>query len=385
VATCEPTIVANLNIALIGYGFMGRAHSNAYRQVAAFFAPRLTPRLKVICGRDRPALEAAAARLGWDEAATDWRQVVTRPDIDVVDICTPGDSHAEIAIAAARAGKAVFCEKPLANSVKDAEHMLDEVTRAKVAHMVCHNYRRVPAVVFAKQLIAEGRLGAIRHFRGAYLQDWIVDPAFPLVWRLRRDQAGSGALGDIGSHVVDLARYLVGELTEVAGTLETFVPRRPLPNRPKRTGAVTVDDAVLACLRFKGGAIGTLEATRMAAGRKNANRFEINGSLGSVAFDLERLNELEVYFESDPPVQRGFRTILVTEQAHPYMKAWWPPGHVIGWEHTFTHMVYDLCEAVADGRVPSPNFGDGVRNQRVLDAIERAARSRRWERVKGVS
>lgn len=379
-----PVLVADLNIALIGYAFMGRAHSNAYRQVAAFLAPRLTPRLKVICGRNGPPLEAAAACLGWAETATDWRDVVSRPDIDVVDICTPGESHAEIAIAAARAGKAVFCEKPLANTVRDAERMLQAVTRAKVAHMICHNYRRVPAVVLAGQLVAEGRLGEIRHFRGDYLQDWIVDPAFPLVWRLRREQAGSGALGDIGSHVVDLARCLVGEITEVAGALQTFVARRPLPERPSRTGAVTVDDAAVACLRFENGAIGTLEATRMAPGRKNANRFEINGSLGSLAFDLERLNELEVYFESDPPGQRGFRTILVTESSHPYMKAWWPPGHVIGWEHTFTHMVYELCEAIADGRVPSPSFDDGVRNQRVLDAIERAARTRRWERVKGV-
>ena len=375
--------MADLNIALIGYAFMGRAHSNAYRQVSAFLAPRLTPRLKVICGRDRPAVEAAAKRLGWAEAVTDWRRVVDRPDIDVVDICTPGDSHAEIAIAAARAGKAVFCEKPLANSVRDAERMLTAVTRAKVAHMICHNYRRVPAVVYASQLLAEGRLGDIHHFRGTYLQDWIVDPAFPLVWRLRREQAGSGALGDIGSHVVDLARFLVGEITDVAGALETFVTERPLPGHPNRTGAVTVDDAVVACLRFEGGAIGTLEATRMAPGRKNANRFEINGSKGSLAFDLERLNELEVYFESDPPGQRGFRTILVTDATHPYMKSWWPPGHLIGWEHTFTHMVYDLCEAMADLRVPSPNFEDGVRNQYVLDAIERAARSRRWVRLPG--
>ena len=376
--------VADLNVALIGYAFMGRAHSNAYRQVAPFLAPRLTPRLQVICGRNRPAAEAAARRLGWAEATTDWRSVVTRSDIDVVDICTPGDSHAEIAIAAARAGKAVFCEKPLANSVRDAERMLAAVMRAKVAHMICHNYRRVPAVVLARQWLAEGRLGVIRHFRGAYLQDWIVDPAFPLVWRLRREQAGSGALGDIGSHVVDLARYLVGEITEVSAALETFVKTRPLPDRPGRSGTVSVDDAVVACLRFAGGALGTLEATRMAPGRKNANRFEINGSKGSLAFDLERLNELEVYFESDPQGQRGFRKVLVTEQTHPYLASWWPPGHVLGWEHTFTHMVYDLCEAIADRRVPSPNFEDGVRNQRVLDAVERAARSRRWVRVKGV-
>jgi predicted dehydrogenase len=373
-----------VNVALIGYNFMGRAHSNAYRQVSAFFEPRLTPRLKVLCGRTSAKVDAAARQLGWEEAATDWRAVIDRADIDLVDVSTPGDSHAEIAIAAARAGKTVFCEKPLANTVKDAERMLAAVTRAGVSHMICHNYRRVPAVLVARQLIAEGRLGTIRHFRGTYLQDWIVDPKFPLVWRLQREQSGSGALGDIGSHVVDLARFLVGEIVEVSGALETYIKERPLPERPSRKGEVTVDDAVVACVRFAEGAIGTIEATRLAPGRKNHNRFEINGSQGSVAFDLERLNELEVYFESDPPSLRGFRTVLVTESSHPYLGRWWPPGHVIGWEHTFTHMVHDLLEAMADGAVPSPSFEDGVRNQRVLEAIEHASTSRRWTKVKGI-
>jgi predicted dehydrogenase len=371
-----------VNVALIGYGFMGKAHSNAYRQVGPFFTPRLRPCLKVICGRDRSAAEQAASRYGWQEVATDWREVVGRDDIDLVDVSTPGDSHADIAIAAARAGKAVFCEKPLANDVRSAERMLAAVTKARVTHMICHNYRRVPAVAVARQLIDDGRLGVIRHFRGTYLQDWIVDPSFPRVWRLDRARSGSGALGDIGSHVIDLARYLVGEIVEVSGAVETFVKERPLPDRPSRKGPVTVDDAVVACARFAGGALGTIEATRMAPGRKNCNRFEINGSLGSVAFDLERLNELDVYFESESPSLRGFRTVLITDKTHPFMAAWWPPGHVIGWEHTFTHMVYDLIEAMADGRVPSPNFEDGVRNQRVLEAIERSSRTRRWVQVK---
>ena len=367
-----------VGVALIGYAFMGRAHSNAYRQVAPFFRPRLRPRLRVLCGRTRAKVERAARELGWDEAATDWRAVIERPDIDMVDISTPGDSHAEIAIAAARAGKAVLCEKPLANSLRDARRMLDAAERAGVVHMICHNYRRAPAVMLAKQIIAEGRLGEIRHYRGTYLQDWIVDPAFPLVWRLDRDQAGSGALGDLGAHSIDLARFLVGEIVEVAGHLQTFIERRPLPGNPRRTGRVTVDDAAAAVVRFADGALGTIEATRLAPGRKNHNRFEINGSLGSLAFDLERLNELEVYFESDRPVLRGFRRVLVTEGRHPFMKAWWPPGHIIGYEHTFVHTIFDLLEAIADGRVPEPSFVDGVRNQRVLAAIERASRTRRW-------
>ena len=371
-----------VNVALIGYAFMGRAHSNAYRQVGPFFSPRLRPRLKVLCGRTAFAVGEAAEQLGWEESATDWREVVGRKDIDLVDVSTPGDSHAEIAIAAAKAGKAVFCEKPLANTVKDAEAMLEAVTRARVPHMLCHNYRRAPAVSFAQKLIQDGRLGEIYHYRGTYLQDWIVDPAFPLVWRLRKERAGSGALGDLVSHSVDLARFLVGEISEVAAALTTFIKERPLPGRPGRTGKVTVDDASAAVVRFANGALGTIEATRMAPGRKNYNRFEVNGSKGSLAFNLERLNELELYLRSDPGSVRGFRTVLATEAAyHPYVKAWWPPGHALGYEHTFVHTVYDLLEAMADGKVPQPSFVDGVANQRVLAAIEKASRTKRWEKV----
>jgi len=368
----------SINVALIGYAFMGKAHSNAYRQVSHFFSPRLTPRMKVLCGRTPAKVRAAAREYGWEETATDWEEVVNRKDIDLVDIATPGDSHAEIAIAAARAGKAVFCEKPLGNTVAEAERMLAAVTKAGVTHMICHNYRRIPAVMLAKQLIDEGRLGEIRHYRGTYLQDWPADPKFPLVWRLDKKKAGSGALGDIAAHSIDLGRFLVGEITEVAGDLKTFIKTRPLPGSPNKRGRVTVDDASTALVRFRNGAIGTIEATRMALGRKNYNRFEINGSLGSLAFDLERMNELEVYFESDKPSVRGFHRILVTEAGHPYIKAWWPPGHIIGYEHTFTHTVYDLLEAIADGKVPQPSFADGVKNQRVLGAIEKAAATRRW-------
>jgi predicted dehydrogenase len=377
----------DINVALIGYAFMGRAHSNAYRQVGPFFSPKRAPRMKVICGRDPRGVEAARQTLGWDEAATDWKEVVRRSDIELVDVCTPGDSHAEIAIAAAKAGKHVFCEKPLANSLKDAERMLAAVEKAGVAHMICHNYRRVPAVQLARQIIAKGQLGEIRHYRGTYLQDWMSDPGAPFNWRLDRTKAGSGALGDIASHSIDLARFLVGEIDEVSADLKTFVTSRPVAGRGKRAGrglsraTVTVDDAAMALVRFKNGAIGTIEATRMAPGRKNYNRFEINGRLGSIAFDLERLNELEVYFESDPPHLRGFRTIMVTEPGHPYVGKWWPPGHIVGYEHTFVHTVFDLVEAIASGKMPSPNFADGVANQRVLHAMERSAKSRRWTSV----
>ena len=360
---------------------MGKAHSNAYRQVRAFFSPRLEPRMKVVCGRNREGAESAARTYGWEEAATDWREVVTRPDIDLIDICTPGDSHAEIAIAAAQAGKAVFCEKPLANTIEEAESMLAAVEKHGVPHMICHNYRRVPAVAFAKSLIDSGRIGDIRHYRGTYLQDWIVDPAFPLVWRLRKEHAGSGALGDIASHSIDLARYLVGEITSVAGLLETFIAERPLPDDPSMRGDVTVDDAALSLVRFENGAIGSIEGSRMAPGRRNFNRFEINGSNGSIAFDLERMNELEVFFRDDADTVQGFRTINITQPDHPYTGHWWPPGHIIGYEHSFTHTVFDLLEAIADGRNPSPDFHDGVRNQRILAAIEDAAVRKQWVEI----
>jgi predicted dehydrogenase len=373
--------MAHVNVALIGYAFMGRAHSNAWRQVSHFFSPKLTPRLKVVCGRDAKKVREAADRLGWEESATDWREVVARPDIDIVDISTPGDSHAEIAIAAAKAGKAVFCEKPLANSVKEAEAMLKAVQKAGVVHMICHNYRRVPAVALARQIIEQGKLGRIYHYRGTYLQDWVADPSVPLYWRLQKEKAGSGALGDIASHSLDLARFLVGEVTEVTAALETFVKERPLPENPRKKGPVTVDDASAAIVRFDNGALGTIEGSRFCPGRKNYNRFEINGSKGSIVFDFERMNELEVFFTGDDPSVQGFRTVMVTEPHHPYFKAWWPAGHLIGYEHTFTHTVYDLLEAVAKGKIPTPNFEDGVRNQRVLAAMEKSAGTRRWVRV----
>jgi len=369
----------NLNIAMIGYQFMGKAHSNAWRQVARFFDTPSEPVMKVIVGRNEDKVKQAAATFGWQEHATSWEEVVRRPDIDVVDICTPGDSHKEIAIAAAEAKKIVFCEKPLANTLKESEEMLDAVKRNGVIHMICHNYRRAPAVALAKQLIEAGTLGELYHYRGTYLQDWIVNPEFPRVWRLEKSKAGSGALGDIGSHSIDLARYLVGEITEAAGLLKTFISERPLPDGSGNKGKVDVDDAALSMVKFENGAIGTIEGSRFATGRKNYNRFEINGSKGSVAFDLERMNELELYIEEGP--NSGFRTVPVTDAQHPFVAGWWPPGHIIGYEHTFTHTVLDLLKAVDKGEVPTPNFEDGVKNQKVLDAIEKAAGSKRWETV----
>jgi predicted dehydrogenase len=370
-----------VRVALIGYNFMGRAHSNAYRQVAPFLAPRLVPRMKVLCGRDQRAVREAADRLGWEEAATDWREVVERDDIDLVDVATPGDSHAQIAIAAARAGKAVLCEKPLANTVAEARAMVGAVKKAGVVNMLCHNYRRIPAVLLAKQMIDAGELGEIRHYRGTYLQDWIVDPKLPLLWRFQKDKAGSGALGDIGSHSLDLAHFLVGAITDIASDLSTFIKERPLVGQPRKKGRVTVDDAATALVRFKNGAMGTIEGSRVAPGRRNWNRFEINGSKGSLAFDLERMNELQVFRSADPDASQGFRTILVTQPSHPFVGSWWPPGHIIGYEHTFTHTVYDLLEGIAKGRSPHPTFEDGLRNQIVLAAWEEAARTRRWIKV----
>ncbi|HZN73191.1 MAG TPA: Gfo/Idh/MocA family oxidoreductase [Micromonosporaceae bacterium] len=377
-----------LRIGLVGYAFMGTAHSQAWRTVNRVFDLPVRSRMVAICGRDEAKVAAAAARLGWAEHVTDWRALIARDDIDVVDVCTPGDSHAEIAMAALAAGKHVLCEKPLANTVDEARAMTtaaEEARSSGVRSMCGFNYRRVPAVALMRQLVADGRLGAIRHVRAAYLQDWIVDPQFPLVWRLQRERAGSGALGDIGAHIIDLTQYVTGQrITGVSALTETFVKERPLPVESSglsaasaatvEYGPVTVDDAALFVARLDGGAVATYEATRFATGRRNGLRVEVNGSLGSVAFDLERLNELEFYDASAPDAEQGFRRILVTESVHPYLSAWWPPGHIIGYEHSFTHEIRDFLAAVAAGEDPTPSFADALQVQLVLDAVERSAR-----------
>ncbi|RST08618.1 Gfo/Idh/MocA family oxidoreductase [Streptomyces sp. WAC05374] len=375
-----------IGIGMVGYAFMGAAHSQGWRTVGRVFDLPLRPVLAAVCGRDAAAVRAAADRHGWAAAETDWRDLVARDDVDVVDICTPGDSHARIAIAALEAGKHVLCEKPLANTVAEAEAMVAAAERARArgrVAMVGFNYRRVPAMTYARDLIAAGRLGALRHVRVTYLQDWLVDPDFPLTWRLEREHAGSGALGDLGAHIVDLAQFLAGEpLVGVSALTETFVRERPLlagasaglsASGGAERGAVTVDDAAVFTGRLASGALVSFEATRMAAGRKNALRLEVNGERGSLAFDLERLNELSFYDGGDPAPSAGFRRILVTEPDHPYLEAWWPPGHALGYEHTFVHQARDLLHAIASGTEPAPSFADGLRVQRVLAAVEESA------------
>jgi predicted dehydrogenase len=371
-----------LRIAMIGHQFMGRAHSNAWRQVGHFFDVPFDPVMQVICGRDADRTRAAADQLGWKEASVSWEETVRRPDIDAVDICTPGDLHRPVALAAAAAGKAVLCEKPLANNLAEAQEMLAAVRKAGVVHMLCHNYRRVPALALARELVGDGgtesRIGRIFHFRAVYLHDRGIDPKSPRTWRHDKARAGSGALGDLGSHVVDLARFLVGEIAEVSGTLQTFIGQRTAAGAAAAQ-PVDVDDAALALFRFENGAIGSFEVSRFGMGRKNHARIEVSGDRGAFVFDLERLNELELYLEEGPT--SGFRTVLATHKQHPYIAAWWPPGHLIGYEHTFVHTVLDFMKGIADGRSPSPNFEDGVRGHQVLDAIERASASRRWEPV----
>ncbi|WP_371655622.1 MULTISPECIES: Gfo/Idh/MocA family protein [unclassified Streptomyces] len=375
-----------LGIGMVGYAFMGAAHSQGWRTAGRVFALPLRPVLAALCGRDASAVRAAADRHGWAAAETDWRDLVARDDVQLVDVCTPGDSHAEIAIAALEAGKHVLCEKPLANTVAEAEAMAAAAHKARERGqlaMVGFNYRRVPAVAQARRMIAQGRLGVLRHLRVTYLQDWLVDPEFPLTWRLKREHAGSGALGDLGAHIVDLAQYLAGEpLVGVSAFTETFVRERPLlagvsgglsGARGAGRGPVTVDDAALFTGRLASGALASFEATRMASGRKNALRIELNGERGSLAFDLERLNELSFHDHTEPAVSAGFRRILVTEPDHPYLEAWWPPGHALGYEHTFVHQARDLVAAIAAGTDPEPSFEDGLQVQRVLAAVEESA------------
>jgi predicted dehydrogenase len=379
-----------LRVGLIGYKFMGKAHSNAWRQVNRFF-PDLPAavELSTLCGRDPVALERARQILGWQRGETDWRKMIADPQIDIVDICTANDTHAEIAIAAAKAGKAILCEKPLARTISEATRMVAAVKKAKVVNMVCHNYRRIPAVALARQMIQNGELGnRIYHFRARYAQEWLANPNFPLTWRLQKEIAGSGAHGDIDAHIIDIGRYLVGEIKEVCGLMETFVKKRPLmeqgsvPPRPVASGKkgnVTVDDAVSWIGRFENGAVANFEATRFACGRKNNISFEINGEKGSLSFDFEDMNRLKFFSTDVPQHRRGFSDIIVTDRdTHPYAKNWWPPGHVVGYEHTFVNTIADFVHAVAMGTSVQPTFEDGLANQRVLEAVEQSAQSRKW-------
>jgi predicted dehydrogenase len=388
---------STLGVGMVGYAFMGQAHSQGWRNARSFFDPALTPRLVAIGGRDAEAAGEMARRFDWGHVETDWRALVARDDVDLVDICTPGDTHAEIAVAALEAGKHVLCEKPLANSVEEAVVMAEAAERARargVRSMVGFTYRRVPAIAHARRLVAEGRLGEIRHVRAQYLQDWLVDPESPLTWRLQKERAGSGALGDIGAHVIDLTQFITGErLAGVSALTETFVKERPLPGAVhglsaevgSGRGQVTVDDAALFIGRFTGGALASYEATRFATGRKNAIRLELNGSEGSLAFDFEDMNVLQVYAAGTPPTEAGFTRVIVTEPGHPYVEHWWPAGHGLGYEHGFTHQAADLLDAIAQGRDPEPSFADGLAVQRVLAAVETsAATGAAWTPVEGL-
>jgi predicted dehydrogenase len=377
-----------VNVAIIGVGFMGKAHSNAWGQATKFFAPGIKPVLKVACDPDRNCAQGFADNWGWQECETDWRKVVERKDIDIIDIVTPTFLHKEIAIAAAQNGKHIFCEKPITLSYADAKEMYEAAEKAGIVHYLNHNYRRTPAVAFAKQLIEAGKIGQIFHWRGTYLQDWITDPNFPLTWHLQKKFAGAGPHFDLNSHSVDLARFLVGDVAAVTAMLKTFVTDRPLPGKDAgtfkagtaaaETGQVTVDDAAFMLAEFENGALGAFEASRFASGRKNYNYFEIYGSKGSLVFNLERMNELQYLNLADPVDEQGFRTILVTNATHPFVGAWWPPGHIIGYEHAFVHAVVDFLAAVEKGSKVTPNFYDGMKVMQILEAaIQSSATGRK--------
>ncbi|MGK3647721.1 Gfo/Idh/MocA family protein [Pseudarthrobacter enclensis] len=377
--------MTSLRVAMIGYGFMGAAHSQGWRTAHRVFDLPAEPEMAVLVGRNAAAVDQAARKWGWAESATDWRKVVARDDIDVLDIVTPGDSHAEIAIAALEAGKHVLCEKPLANTVEEAEAMAAAAERAAargIRAMVGFTYRRVPAVTFMRNLIAEGAVGTINQVRASYRQDWLVDPDMPLAWRLQKEHAGSGALGDIGAHAIDLAQFVTGQnLAKVSGVVDTIVKERPLQGSGSGLsgtaatgyGQVTVDDIAIFTGRFESGALGSFEASRFATGRKNALAIEVSGDKGALAFDLEDLNSVHFYDRTAPADRQGFRKILATEPQHPYVAAWWPAGHMLGYEHGFSHQVKDLVEGIVQGNDPHPTFADGLRVQRVLEAVERSS------------
>lgn len=375
---------SSMGVGMIGYSFMGAVHSHAWRTVGRVFDLGVDVDMRVICGRNDEAVTAAAAKYGWQSAETDWRAVIARDDIDIIDVCTPGSSHEEIAVAALNAGKHVICEKPLANTVAEAERMAAAAQASSGKSMVAFNYRRVPALAYARELVQQGRLGRIFHVRAVYLQDWIIDPEFPLVWRLVKEEAGSGALGDLGAHIVDAAQFVTGsQITNVSGELRTFIDERPLvgethlleATKSAERGKVTVDDAALFLANFDNGAVGTFEATRFASGRKNGMAIEVNGEKASLRFEFESMNELWVHDHTVDGKDAGFRRVMVTEGDHPYVEGWWPPGHVLGYDHTFTHEFRDFVLDVVNDRAPEPSFADGLYVQRVLDAVERSAQA----------
>lgn len=383
----------DINIGLIGYSMMGKAHSNAYRAAPFYFDLDVNPVLNTIVGRDPEKIKKSAAKMGWKNHSTDWQDLIDDPSIDVIDISSPNNTHKEIAIRAAEAGKHVFCEKPLSLTLQESKEMLDAVNKHNVLHMVCHNYRFAPAVQYAKKLIAEGRLGKIYHFRATFLQDWLMNPEAPLTWRLQKDISGSGTLGDLGIHIIDLARFLIGEFSEVTGMMDTFIKQRPLgtmtdtlqyETTSNEYGEVTVDDAAAFLARFENGAMGTFEVSRFSAGNRAGNRFEINGEFGSIRWDMENMNNLEVYFTNDEEGLQGFRTINCTEHVHPFAGNYWPAAHILGYEHTFVNIIKTFLDGVAKGESPEPNFKDGVMNQAIVEAVERSSETKSWVSVNDV-
>ncbi len=377
-SAAESADVPEIGVGMLGYAFMGKAHSNGFKQMPyIFWPPPALPRLVSIAGRNEEAVRIAARRYGFEKATTDWHDLIDDPDVQVFDNCGPNNLHAEPSIAAAEAGKHVICEKPLGRTRHEAKQMLDAVTKAGVKHLAAFNYRFVPAILHARDIIQSGALGRIYHFRARYLQEWILDPNFPIVWRLQKDVAGSGVLGDLGAHSIDLARFLVGEIAAVSAATRTFIPERTDADGNRQT--VDVDDAFAAVVEFENGALGTIEASRFALGRKNHNTFEINGEKGSIVFNLERLNELEVHIpDQEPENSTGFITVLVSEASHPYWKYWWPQGHMIGWENLFVHEVAHFLGAVVGQHDVAPigaTFEDGYKAAVVCDAILESAKN----------
>jgi len=378
----EAKEIKEVGVGMLGYAFMGKAHSNAYTKMPIFFyPPPAKPKLVAICGRTKEAVAEAARRYGFETYYTDWKELIKDGRIELVDNGLPNNLHAAPCIAAAEARKHVLCEKPLAMSVEEAKKMYGAAEKAGIKHMIGFNCRFIPAINLAKKFIDDGYIGKILQYRAVYLQEWIIDPNVPLVWRLRKSVCGSGALGDLGAHAIDLARYLIGEVSSVCGMTETFVKERPLPDDPTKRGRVDIDDAFVALARFKNGAIGSFEASRFCAGRKNYQRVEIHGTEGSIVFNLERLNELDVYSRRDPEDRMGFRNILVTEGVHPFMEYWWPHGHIIGWEDSFVHEVYHLMDCIANDKPVAPmgaTFYDGLKCQEILSAIIESSEIQRW-------
>ena len=371
-----------LNIGMIGYGFMGRAHSNAYRKVNNFFPLAYRPVLKAACGRDREKAQAFADTWGYESVETDWKKLIERADIDAIDICAPNNVHREIALAAAKAGKMILCEKPLSMNTAEGEEMCKAVEQAKVANMVWYNYRRVPAVTLAKQLIDSGRLGKIFHFRAKFLQDWTISADLPqggaALWRLDVAAAGSGVTGDLLAHCIDTAIWLNGPITKVTAMTETFIKERQhmLTGKIEKVG---IDDACAFLARFTNGSLATFESTRYARGHKAEYTFEINGEHASIAWDLHDLHRMDYFDHKDEGILRGWRSVHVTDGDHPYMKHWWVPGLQIGYEHTFVHQVADFLQGLADGKPVGPTFRDALATQRVCDAVLASAKSGQWE------